>query len=51
MKRDRMDFRPESTLNLAKLGQFDQFLFTILPAMYSKEEKIFIGINLEEKKQ
>ena len=34
-----MDFRPENALNLAKLGQFDQFFFTISPSMYPQEEK------------
>ena len=47
-----MDFRPENALNLAKLGQFDQFFFTFLPSMYPQEEKkILIAINFGGKKQ
>ena len=45
-----MDFRPENTLNLAKLGQFDQFFIMITPSMYPQEVKILIGINVGEKK-
>ena len=45
-----MDFRPENTLNLALLGQFDQFFFTILPSMYPQEVKTLVGINFGEKK-
>ena len=41
----------ENALNLAKLGQFDQFFFHISPSMYPQEEKILIGGNFGEKKQ
>ena len=46
-----MDFKPENALNLAKLGQFDQFFFTISPSMYQQERKILVNINFGEKKQ
>ena len=46
-----MDFRPKNALNLTKLGQFDQFFFTISPSMYLQEGKILISINFGEKKQ
>ena len=50
LRQDRMDFRPKNALNLTKLGQFDQFFFTISPSMYPWEGKIFIEINFGEKK-
>ena len=45
-----MDFRPENALNLAKLGQFDQFFFTFLPSMYPQEEKKYLLAAILEKK-